>query len=146
MPKRISEKMGLKAGMRSYYYKAPADALSAIEAPDLSVRKTLRGSFDYIHLFAHNAEELDRVFPRLKQHLAQAGRLFVSWPKSRQLGSDLSLPEVIRIGYSHGLVESTALSIDSVWSALKFTWPKPAKRYQNSYGKLPGAALYLAIQ
>lgn len=138
MPKSISEKMGLKPDMRAYFHNAPADALSAIGPSDLSVSEAARGTFDYIHLFTKSAAELDKEFPRLKKHLAPGGRLFVSWPKSRQLGSDLTLPEVIRIGYSHGLVESTALSINPVWSALKFTWPKAGKTYQNSYGKLPG--------
>ena len=140
MPKKISEKMGLKPGMRAYFHKAPTDALSAIDPSDLLVGTTSRGEFDYIHLFAKSAIELEREFPRFKKHLAQGGRMFVSWPKSRQLGADLTLPEVIRIGYSHGLVESTALSINAVWSALKFTWPKPGKIYKNSHGKLPGAA------
>jgi hypothetical protein len=139
MPNSISGKMGLKPGMRAYFYRAPVDALSAIDSADLSVSKEARGLFDYIHLFVKSTAELDTEFPRLKEHLSPSGRLFVSWPKSRQLGSDLTLPEVIRIGYSHGLVESTALSINSVWSALKFTWPKPGKLYQNSYGTLPGA-------
>ena len=132
--------MGLKPGMRAYFYRAPADFFSTIDAPDLSVGRTLSGNFDYIHLFAKQAADLERELPRLKKHLAECGRLFVSWPKSRQLGSDLTLAVVIRIGYSHGLVESTALSINPVWSALKFTWPKPGKTYANSYGKLPGAA------
>lgn len=139
MPKTIAGKMGLKPGMRAYFYNAPADATSAIDTAGLCVAKSSRGFFDYIHLFVKSTAELDTEFPRLKTHLAPGGRLFVSWPKSRQLGSDLTLPEVIRIGYSHGLVESTALSINSVWSALKFTWPKLGKLYQNSYGKLPGA-------
>lgn len=140
MPKKISDKMGLKPGMRGYLFKAPAEAVAAIDLPELSLSSAAHGSFDYIHIFVRKAAELDKEFPRLKKHLAQNGRMFVSWPKSRQLQSDLILPEVIRIGYSHGLVESTALSINHVWSALKFTWPRPGKVYQNSYGKLPGAA------
>lgn len=139
VPKTIAQKMGLKPGMRAHVHGAPADALSAIDLDGLTVSNAARGMFDYIHLFATRAAELDREFPRLKTHLAEGGRLFVSWPKARQLGSDLTLPEVIRIGYSHGLVESTALRIDAVWSALKFTWPKAGKIYRNSYGTLPAA-------
>ena len=55
--------------------------------------------------------------------------------------TDLTLPHVIRIGLSHGLVGSTALSIDDMWSALKFTHPKHGKIYNNSFGRLPGAAV-----
>lgn len=49
---------------------------------------------------------------------------------------DLKLQDVIRIGYSNGLVESTTLSINSEWSGIKFTHPKPGKTYANSYGTL----------
>ena len=137
MPKRIADKMGVKSGMKAYFRNAPDEALLAIDLPDLCIAKSMRGSFDYMHLFAITSKELDRELPRLKKHLKPGGRLFVSWPKSRQQESDLTLPEVIRIGYSHGLVESTALSINQTWPALKFTWPKPGKIYRNSYGQLP---------
>ena len=80
---------------------------------------------------------MNELFPRLKSHLKPSGMLWVSWPKGKQLGTDLSLPSVIRIGYSHGLVESTCLSVDATRSALKFTHPKQGKAYHNSYGKLP---------
>jgi len=63
--------------------------------------------------------------------------LWVSWPKARKLGTDLSLPTVIKLGYSNGLVESTCLSVDDTWSALKFTHPKKGKNYHNSHGALP---------
>jgi hypothetical protein len=45
------------------------------------------------------------------------------------------LPLVIKTGYD-GLVESKCVSVDSTWSALKFTWPKKGKVYNNSYGQL----------
>ena len=96
-----------------------------------------RGSFGYIHLFVTKQSAMERSFPKLKQHLRKGAMLWVSWPKGKGLGTDLTLPEVIRIGYDHGLVESTALRIDDTWSAIKFTHPKPGKVYRNSYGKLP---------
>ena len=65
------------------------------------------------------------------------GMLWVSWPKGGRLGTDLTLPTVIAIGYDLGLVESTCLRVDDTWSALKFTHPKPGKTYRNSYGTLP---------
>jgi hypothetical protein len=137
MPKRIADKMGLKPGMRAHFRDAPASAIAAIDLPELEIRESLRGMFDYLHVFCTTTSELDRVFPKLRDHLDKGGRLFVSWPKSGKLESDLNIKNVIRIGYSHGLVESTALRIDDTWSALKFTWPKEGKEYKNSYGTLP---------
>jgi hypothetical protein len=137
MTKTVSQKMGLTQGLRSYILNAPESAISAMHLPDLIIAKSLRGQFDYLHLFVKSQAEMDRQFPRFVKHLQPGGKLWLSWPKSGQLGTDLSLPVVIRIGYGHGMVESTTLSIDAEWSGIKFTHPKRGKRYQNSFGKLP---------
>ena len=137
MTKSVAQKMGLKPGHRAYFQHAPASALEAVGLPELKVETVLDGEFDYIHLFTTTQAELDELFPRLQAHLHPAGKLWVSWPKGKQLGTDLTLPTVIRIGYRHGLVESTSLSVDATWSALKFTHPKKGKTYHNSYGQLP---------
>jgi hypothetical protein len=133
----VAEKMGLKAGARAYFVDAPDTARAAMMLPDIDCPSLLDGAFDHIHLFVSTASDLDRHFAELKSHVATKGRLWVSWPKGGRRGTDLNIREVIRIGYSHGMVESTALSVDDTWSALKFTHPLPNKRYNNSYGKLP---------
>ncbi len=138
MPRSLATKMGLKAGTRAIFINAPSDARAAIDLASLHVAADLTGQFDYVHVFVHRQTDLDDQFPTLKPHVTPTGMLWVSWPKGRQLGTDLTIKQVINIGYRHGLVESTCLSIDATWSALKFTHPKPGKVYQNSYGQLPG--------
>ena len=128
--------MGIKENMRSFFVNAPADAIAAIDLPTLDLATSLTGNFDYIHLFAVNQAEFHAHFPRLKDHLKETGTLWVSWPKSGQQGTDLTLTTVIKLGYDYGLVESRCLSINAVWSALKFTHPRQGKTYNNSYGKL----------
>lgn len=129
--------MGVRAGTRSLLVGAPDEAVDAMQLPDLDLEKARRGTFGYIHLFVTKQAEMERRFPTLKAHLESGGMFWVSWPKGRAMGTDLSLPDVIRIGYDHGLVESTTLRIDDTWSAIKFTHPKPGKEYRDSYGKLP---------
>jgi hypothetical protein len=107
-----------------------------IRAPELDVSSELAGEFGYLHLFAKSQRELEEAFCRLKPRLVPRGALWVSWPKGGQLGTDLNLHEVIRIGYACGLVESICLSIDLTWSALRFTHPKPGKTYNNSHAEL----------
>ncbi len=128
--------MGIKQGARALFVNAPADAIDAIDLPKLDIESVLSGEFDYIHVFAITQAELHEQFPKLKKYIKTAGTLWVSWPKSGQKGTDLAITKVIEIGYDYGLVESKALSINSVWSALKFTHPKEGKTYNNSYGKL----------
>jgi len=138
MPRSVSEKMGIhEGGARALFVNAPESALNAMKLPRLDVSDALRGDFAYIHLFARSQAEMDDMFPKLTTHLGATGMLWVSWPKGRKLGTDLTLPQVIRIGYRHGLVESTTLSVDDTWSAMKFTHPKPGKTYKNRYGRLP---------
>ncbi len=128
--------MGIKPNMRTIIIKAPEGILKAIDPPDANIASSLRGGFDYIHFFANTQAELNKKFPTLKDHLKPTGMLWISWPKGGKQGTDLTLPAVIKIGYDHGLVESKALSVNAVWSALKFTHPKKGKVYNNSYGKL----------
>ncbi|RMB61297.1 hypothetical protein EAX62_01100 [Tessaracoccus antarcticus] len=128
--------MGIKPGSRTHMVSAPPSAVTAMALPALELPPTLEGEFGYLHLFTTSQAEMDEAFPTLKEHLATSGMLWVSWPKGRRLGTDLTLPAVIRIGYSHGLVESTCLSVDDTWSGLKFTHPKPGKIYENGHGSL----------
>jgi hypothetical protein len=136
MAKTVSDKMGLKPKMRAIFLNAPGDAIKAIDPPTLELETELNGSFDYIHFFAHSQAEFHETFPALKSHLKPTGFLWVSWPKARREGTDLTLTIVIKLGYDYGLVESTCLSVNNIWSALKFTHPKQGKIYNNSYGKL----------
>ncbi|WP_241989355.1 hypothetical protein [Cryobacterium serini] len=137
MSRSVAEKMGIKEGALAHFVNAPASTLKAIGLPELEVSEDLEGDFDYIHFFSVTQSEMHDIFPTLKLHLKPSGMLWLSWPKARKLGSGLSLPKVIEIGYSHGLVESTCLRIDDMWAGLKFTHPKNGKIYNNSYGSLP---------
>lgn len=134
--KTVAQKMGIKEGSKTYFKDAPSDAVAAISLPKIELSETLTGEFDYIHLFVKHQSEQDNLFSKLKEHLKIHGMLWVSWPKGGQLDTDLSLPRVISIGYKFGLVESTCLSINSTWSAIKFTHPKKGKIYNNSHAKL----------
>jgi hypothetical protein len=136
MTRLVLKKLGIKEGARAFLSNAPAEAVAAIDASHLDLAEKLTGTFDYIHFFTKSQEEFNKMFPRLKSHLKPTGMLWVSWPKNRKLGTDLTLTKVIKLGYDYGLVESKTVSIDATWSAIKFTHPKKGKVYKNSYGKL----------
>jgi hypothetical protein len=132
----VAKKMGIKEGSRCIFINAPAEAMVDINFPEIDTQTTLTGEFDYIHLFVTTQKAQEDIFPKLKSHLKLDGMVWVSWPKNKQLSSDLTLPLVIKIGYSFGLVESTCLSVNNTWSALKFTHPKKGKIYNNSHAEL----------
>ena len=109
MAKTVSKKMGLQPGLRAIYLNAPTEAIQAIEAPSMEWQDELNGVFDYIHFFVRSQAEFHQTFPTLKSHLKPTGTLWVSWPKAKGEGTDLTLIIVIKLGYEYGLVESTCL-------------------------------------
>jgi hypothetical protein len=132
----LPNKLGIKEGMRAFFVNAPADVIEAIGSPGLDVAAKLAGRFDYIHVFSKSQAELEDFFSRLKEHLKPKGMVWISWPKHRQLGTDLTMANIIKIGYDHGLVESKCVSVDAIWSGIKFTLPIQGKAYNNKYGQL----------
>lgn len=136
MMRTISQKMGVKENSRAIFVNAEIEALENINLPTLDIQEKLEEELDFIHLFVKTQAEFIDNFPTLKAHLKLNGMLWVSWPKGGKLGTDLNIKSVIKLGYDFGLVESTCLSINDVWSGLKFTHPKKGKVYNNSYGKL----------
>lgn len=137
MMRQVSEKMGIRPGTRAHIIGATSEVLRTLALPPLTLTDQLEGDYAYLHLFVTSCEQMQTNFPVLRDHLSSDGMLWVSWPKGKQLGTDLTLPEVIRIGYSHGLVESKTIAVNTTWSAIKFTHPRPGQRYNNSYGTLP---------
>lgn len=119
---------------------APGQSVAAMNLPSLEMLKSLDEgkSFDYLHLFVTAQDQMHGWFPLMRDRLRNDGMLWVSWPKGGRLGTDLTMKSVIKIGYTHNMVESICLRIDDVWAGLKFTHPKPGKKYANSYGTLPG--------
>lgn len=137
MPRLIYEKMGITADHSLLIVDGPDEAIAEIHLPTSYVKFATSGVlYDHIVLFVKDQKDLVIQFPLYKSLMNTDGKLWIAWPKGGQLGTDLNIKEVIRIGYEHGLVESTNLRIDNTWTALKFTHPKLGKRYNNSYGSL----------
>lgn len=128
--------MGIREGSRTILINTPDAVLTGAHLPPLNISQRLTGLFDYIHFFTTTQQALDKRFASLKKHLRVTGMLWVSWPRARQLDTDLNLKHVIRIGYRYGLVESKTIRLNDTWSAIKFTHPKKGKLYNNHYGEL----------
>ena len=71
--------------------------------------------------FCPDYQSLDRGFGTLRAHLAQAGGLWVAWPrKSSGVPTDLSDTVVREFGLATGLVDNKMCAIDETWSGLRF--------------------------
>jgi hypothetical protein len=136
MTRTVPQKMGIKPGSETILVRAPESFIESLDDLGLNIKSRLSGKNDYIHYFFTTQQEMVEKFPKYKKYLKPEGMFWVSWPKSGKMQSDLSITSIIKIGYDFGLVESKVVSIDDTWSAIKFTFPREGKLYNNSYGKL----------
>ncbi|MFL5733497.1 MAG: DUF3052 domain-containing protein [Chloroflexia bacterium] len=121
----LAEKLGLKAGQRVALLNAPAGYFEALGevVGGAELVEVGPGGVDFIQVFTNSRLELADRFPELKRGLASAGMLWVSWPKgSSRVASDLNENVVREIGLENGLVDVKVISVDEVWSGLKFVY------------------------
>lgn len=118
----LIKKLGIKVGIRGIIVGAPKDVLQLFDDAPLVRPKRLSGNLDYIHLFILDEKTLKTELAKLKKLLKPTGSLWVSWPKSRQLGTTLHENLVRDIGLTLGLVDIKVVAIDETWSGLKFVY------------------------
>ncbi|HMN13672.1 MAG TPA: hypothetical protein PKD55_15265 [Bellilinea sp.] len=135
MTRPLPEKMGIKESDRVLILNAPEDWLSPLDAASL-LPPPDGGQYEHVLFFAVHAEEISEAIEGLKRKIGKSGKIWITWPKGGKLGTDLNLDKVVKLVYPKGLVESVNLAVDGTWTALKFTWPKPGKDYNNSHAVL----------
>jgi hypothetical protein len=119
----LVEKLGIKSGHKVYLGNPPAGYNKTLgRLPEkVSQLKSLQGPCDFIQFFTKEKAELESAFPKLKQHLAMDGTLWISWPKgASKIKTDVNENIVREIGLRTGLVDVKICAVDDVWSGLKF--------------------------
>jgi len=119
----LHKKLRILPGQRMLVLNAPPRYLDAIgELPEGSaLEQSGEGPFDFVHLFVRDAAELEAVGPAAQSAATYDGIPWISYPKlSSGVASDLSRDIVARIVAGFGLRAVTQVSIDEVWSALRF--------------------------
>lgn len=118
----LLKKMGIKEDMRGIFVRVPQEVWKLFEKAPIYFAKKLSGDFDYIHLFATDDRQLKIDFGKAKKFLKFDGMLWVSWPKSGKLGTNLNENKVRDIGLAAGMVDIKVAAIDEIWSGLKFVY------------------------
>ncbi len=121
----LPKKLGVKDGHVLWLVNAPADfeqTLGELPAAARLVRKPSGAKrFDVIVLFVRTAQELERGFDSAKRCLAEAGGLWIAWPKkSSSVATNLVDSMVRAHGLRCGLVDNKVCAIDATWSGLRF--------------------------
>ncbi len=123
----LIHKLGIREGDRIHLRRAPNAYEQTLGTLPAGVRRltSLRGEFDFIQSFCRSQAVLVEEFPRLKEHLRPAGRLWISWPKKASgIATDLDGGVVRSTGLGNGLVDVKVCAVDEIWSGLKFVYRK----------------------
>jgi hypothetical protein len=123
----LIDKLGIRAGQRLILINTPAGYAQTLGPlpEDVTLRRQLRGSFDFIQFFTDRRAPLECRFPALKRALQKDGMLWVSWPKKASgVATDVTEDVVRDVALGHGLVDIKVAAVDEVWSGLKLVYRK----------------------
>lgn len=118
----LAQKLGLKRGMRAWFCHMPDDVRAIIDAEigSLDVQTAPSAGLEAAHLFVTARENLAHELPKLRDCLAPAGFLWVSWPKkASKQPTDITEDVIREIALPTGLVDVKVCAVDETWSGLK---------------------------
>ena len=114
-------KLGLKSGMKFIALDPPAHLGTLLAGAPQLERLTRLSPFDCALAFATTERALSASFAKLAPKLADAGMIWIAWPKkSSGVSTELTEDLVRRAGLAAGVVDVKVCAIDATWSGLKF--------------------------
>ena len=118
----LAQKLGIKAGQRVVMIDGPA-AYRKLLAPlpeAVSFSTKADSGTTFIHLFVSERKTLEKELKRLRKLIADAGILWVSWPKkSAGVATDVTEDVIREVALSLGFVDVKVCAVDETWSGLK---------------------------
>lgn len=123
----LPKKLQMRAGQRAVVINAPADYLDKLAPlPDgVEIAESGEGPFDFVQLFVHDLAQLQALLPRVIQSVKQDTLLWIAYPKgSAKTGTDLNRDRLWAAVSEHHLTGVTLVSLDEVWSAMRFRPPE----------------------
>jgi len=130
----LLKKLGLKPGLKAAVLNPSPALLAALKAEKQTPKKlkdyqSCPVDQDFIHIFLKERAALEGALPFLKGCLAQAGMIWVSWPKkASKVATEIDEAMVRATGLQAGLVDIKICAVDEVWSGLKFVIPVKDRR------------------
>ncbi len=119
----LPKKLGLKDGQAVCFLNLP-DSLNwltdAAQFIELTATPEPGGELDVVHLFVMSKDQLNLALPQARLAIAQAGMIWVSWPKkASKVPTDMSEDEVRAAAFPLDLVDVKVCAVDAIWSGLK---------------------------
>jgi hypothetical protein len=118
----LAQKLGIKPSQKVATIDAPA-AYQKLLAPlpkEVSFTTDIAADASFVHLFVTKRQTLEKELKRLRRLLADAGVLWVSWPKkSSGVATDVTEDVIREVCLPLGFVDVKVCAVDETWSGLK---------------------------
>jgi hypothetical protein len=112
----LPRKLGIKPESRVMLLGAP----DGFELEGVATVRRAQGLADVILSFHTERRELERRLPVLREHMQQAARLWIAWPKkASKRPTDITEDVVRGIALANQLVDNKVAAIDEIWSGLQ---------------------------
>lgn len=124
----LAKKLRIQPRQRMLILNSPPGFLESLgDLPEgVSISESPEGKFGFVHLFVRNSAQLSDKVPAAIESVEYDGLLWISYPKrSSKVETDLTRDILWELMTDTGLRPVTQVSIDDVWSALRF---RPAER------------------
>ena len=124
----LPQKLQMKAGQRAVIINPPENYLERLQPLPEGVElvATPIGQFDFVQVFVKNMEDLQNLLPITTQAVKHAALLWIAYPKGgAKVGTDINRDLLWDAVSKHNLSGVTLISLDEVWSAMRF---RPSER------------------
>jgi hypothetical protein len=118
----LAQKLGIKPGHKVATVDAPAGYRKLLPPLPKGVSFTteIAGDAPFVHLFVKERKRLEKELKRLRRLVADAGILWVSWPKkSSGVVTDITEDVIREVCLPLGFVDVKVCAVDETWSGLK---------------------------
>jgi hypothetical protein len=120
----LPQKLGIKPQARLGLWQAPPEFAAALGKLPEGVKSAAlgraKGPFDVIVAFFTKESDFAGRLPKLQPLLAQAGGLWIAWPKRASgVATDMTEDVVRKHALPRGLVDNKVCAIDATWSGLR---------------------------
>lgn len=127
----LAKKFRLQDAHRALIINAPDGYLEMLgEVPEeIKIEQEPSGRFDFAHLFVKERRELEQFIDQVLQAIEYDAILWISYPKgSSGVKTDLNRDKLWKALADKGIRPVTQVSIDKVWSAMRFRPPEEVGR------------------
>src|SRR5882757_8262146 len=118
----LAKKLGLKPGLRAWFLAMPDSVRAELDLGTLGLSEQAAPSagIEAAHVFVTRRADLVRDVTALRDLLAPAGFVWVSWPKkASKVPTDITEDTIREVALPIGFVDIKVCAVDEIWSGLK---------------------------